>query len=181
MSKINNDSKNSNNKQNTNEMVDSVHGYVSSKINHSYNSNSKHNKSSYFTNPKTQKTPYEGITETQIEMEQDIDFRDACIGAFKENEADKRQLRGKLYRFYKRYITSVTVFIFFIVIDSIAIWRNQPSYYSSSVKRMLIMAFVANIFSILAIMFHYSFNSSLGSIMKQFREIKNKKSRKHKI
>jgi hypothetical protein len=55
------------------------------------------------------------------------------------------------------FLSIVTAAVFFVVIDPIAIWRNQSSMYPNGVKYALCGAFFVNLLSIVLVMVRYSF------------------------
>lgn len=114
---------------------------------------------------------------SEVFQRQNIEIRDSYHDAIQQSIKFQSSLRKQLSFFFIGYISIVTLIIFFIIIDPVALYRKVNSYYSDGIKLMLLGAFFANIVSVLVIIVKYSFEPS-DKFIEAINKIGNLESKK---
>lgn len=110
---------------------------------------------------------------------QDIEIRGKYIDAVQKDIDSRKKVRMIFLNFYLVFVSIVTLFIFFVIIDPVQLWRDQDTFYPIPLKLTLVGTFFANLISIALIMVKYSF-ASVDNIISAFEHLSRKKKKKHK-
>ncbi|GEM_PF-6458096 len=101
---------------------------------------------------------------------QDIEVRNAYIGAITEDIKSKAKVRRALLWFYLVFTSLVTIGIFWVIVDPITLMRDETPFYQLNLKLALSGAFFANVISIIILMIRYSF-APVDNMISAFKDL----------